>query len=111
MRRGFSVFVVIVAAAATMAALPAPQSGAAAPAGTAFMALSGSAASSYTVPADMTLVRKLELGRGTYERYQQVYGAAGAYVLGGQVSVYRNASGAIRTVIGSRTRRSRPRTR
>lgn len=102
MRRRFSVFVVIVAAAATMAALPAPQSGAAAPADTAFRALSGSAASSYAVPADMRLVRKLELGRGTYERYQQVYGAAGAYVLGGQVSIYRNASGAIRTVIGSR---------
>jgi hypothetical protein len=40
------VFVVIVAAAATMAALPVRQSGAAAPADTAFMALSGSAASS-----------------------------------------------------------------
>lgn len=85
-----------------MVALPAPQSGAAAPADTAFRALSGSAASSYAVPADMKLIRKLPLGHGTYERYQQVYGAAGAYVLGGQISIYRNASGAIRTVIGSR---------
>jgi len=95
-------FVVVVAAAATMAALLAPQGGAAAPASSAFRALSGSAASSYTVPADMKLVRRLAVGRGTYERYQQVYGVAGAYVLGGQVSVYRNASGAMRTVIGSR---------
>jgi bacillolysin len=78
----------------------APQPGAAAQAN-AFAALSGSAAASYTVPADMKLVRKLELGRGTYERYQQVYGAAGAYVLSAQISVYRNTSGAVRTVIGS----------
>jgi bacillolysin len=99
LRRRISVFGVVVATAATMALL-APQPGAAAQAN-AFAALSGSAAASYTVPADMKLVRKLELGRGTYERYQQVYGAAGAYMLSGQISVYRNTSGAVRTVIGS----------
>ena len=99
-RRRISVFIVLVVAAATTTALLAPQ-GAAAPATTAFKALSGSAASSYTVPADMKLVRRLEFGGGTYERYQQVYGAAGAFVLGGQISVYRDASGAVRTVIGS----------
>ena len=30
-----------------------------------------------------------------------MYGPAGAFVLGGQISVYRDASGAVRTVIGS----------
>ena len=101
-RRRSSVFVVVVATAATTMAmaLPAPQ-GAAAPATTAFKALSGSAATNYTVPADMRLVRRLEFGGRTYERYQQVYGPADAFVLGGQISVYRDASGAVRTVIGS----------
>jgi bacillolysin len=84
-----------------MTALLASQ-GAAAPTASAFTALSGKAASSYTVPADMTPVQRLAIGGGTYERYQQVYGAgAGAYVFGGQVSVYRNASGVVATVIGS----------
>ena len=101
MRRRISVAVVVVVAAATMAALLAPQRGVAAPAGGAFTALSGSAAARYRLPADMKLVRRLAIGGGTYERYQQVYGAAGADVLGGQVSVYRSASGAVRTVIGS----------
>jgi bacillolysin len=101
LRRRISVFSVVLAVAAIMAALVAAQPGAAAPAN-AFTALSGSAAASFTVPADMKLVRKLAFGRGTYERYQQVYGAASAYVLGGQVSVHRDGSGAIRTVIGSR---------
>ena len=101
MRRRISVVGVVVAVAATMAALLAPQPGAAAQASTAFKALSGSAASSYTIPADMKLVRRLNVGGGTYERYQQVYGAAGAYVFGGQISVYRNAPGSVQTVIGS----------
>jgi bacillolysin len=98
--RRTSASLVVIAAAATTTALLTSQ-GAAAPAGTAFKALSGSAASGYTVPADMKLVRELDFGRGTYERYQQVYGPAGAYVLGGQTSIYRNAAGAVRTVIGS----------
>jgi bacillolysin len=101
LRRRISVFSVVLAVAAIMAALLAPQPGAAAPAN-AFTALSGSAAASFTVPADLRLVRRLAFGSGTYERYQQVYGAASAYVLGGQVSVHRDGSGAIRTVIGSR---------
>ena len=99
-RRRISVFIGVMAAAATTMALLAPP-GAAAPATTAFEALSGSAASSYTVPADMKLVRKLAFGGRTYERYQQVYGPAAAFVLGGQISVYRDATGAVRTVIGS----------
>ena len=97
--RRISAFIAVVAATASTTALLA-SNGAAAPANTAFKALSGSTAANYKVSADMKLVRKLELGRGTYERYQQVYGAA--FVLGGQISIYRNASGAIRTVIGSR---------
>jgi hypothetical protein len=48
----------------------------------------------------MKLVRKLELGRGTYERYQQVYGDVGAYVLGGQIGVYRNVSGTSHDAVG-----------
>jgi hypothetical protein len=78
LRRRISLAVVVLVAAATMAALLAPQGGVAAPATTAFRALSGSAASSATIPADMRLVRRLAIGGGTYERYQQVYGAAGA---------------------------------
>jgi bacillolysin len=101
MRRRTSASIVLLAAGAITTALLASH-GAAAPTNTEFKALSGSAASGYTVPADMKLVRKLDFGRGTYERYQQVYGPAGAYVLGGQTSVYRNAAGAVRTVIGSR---------
>ena len=100
MRRRISVLGAAVAAGATMTALLASP-GAAAPNARAFTAASGRAASSYTVPADMTLVQRLAIGGGTYERYQQVYGAAGAYVFGGQVSVYRNASGVVATVIGS----------
>jgi bacillolysin len=108
MRRRISVFIVVVATAATTTALMAPQ-GAVASEATAFKALSGSAATNYTVPADLRLIRRLELGGGTYERYQQVYGPADAYVLGGQVSVYRDASGAVQTVIGSHYRAIAPR--
>ena len=37
----------------------------------------------------------------TYERYQQVFGAGGAEVLGGQVTLYRDNGGNITTVIGA----------
>jgi hypothetical protein len=50
----------------------------------------------------MQLVRRLELGGLTYERYQQFYGSARAAVLNGQVTIYRTASGAVQTVVGSR---------
>jgi bacillolysin len=100
LRRRLSVFAGVVAVATATTVLVASQ-GAAAPASRSFQALSGSAASGYTVPADMRLVRKLELGGLTYERYQQVYGAAGAAVLNGQVTIYRSASGAVQTVVGS----------
>ena len=71
--RRISAFIAVVAATASTTAVLA-SNGAAAPANTAFKALSGSTAANYKVSADMKLVRKLELGRGTYERYQQVYG-------------------------------------
>ena len=106
MTRRISAFAVVVATAAITTSLLATQ-GAAAPTGTEFNALSGSAARGYTVPADTRLVRRVDLGHGTYERYQQVYGAAGAYVLGGQTSVYRNGVGVVRTVIGSHMRSRR----
>jgi Zn-dependent metalloprotease len=66
-----------------------------------FFALAGADAASFAVPSDVRLVRRLGLGDSTYERYQQVFGAAEANVLGGQVSVYRDASGRITTVIGA----------
>jgi bacillolysin len=65
-----------------------------------FRALSGTQAASFVVPSDMRLVRNLSLGNGIrYERYQQYLGDAA--VLGGQITVYRDASGAISTVIGA----------
>jgi Zn-dependent metalloprotease len=66
-----------------------------------FFALAGDDAALYVAPADLKLVRKLELGGATYERYQQVFGTAGAAVLGGQVSIYRDASGQARAVTGA----------
>ena len=49
----------------------------------------------------MDLVNSMRLGPYglTYERYQQVFG--GAKVLGGQLTLYRDDSGAVTTVIGA----------
>jgi bacillolysin len=71
-----------------------------------FEALSGSAAAAYTVPADMRLVRTLAAGDLTYQRYQQYFGQAKVY--GAQVSLYRTATGEIRTVVGSHFRGLEP---
>jgi bacillolysin len=73
--------------------------GASAAQGDNFRALSGSAAASYDVPADMRLVRTLAAGDLTYQRYQQYFGQAKVY--GGQISLYRTATGEIRTVVGA----------
>ena len=70
--------------------------------GAGFRALVGADAAAFTVPGDMKLVRTLQLGGATYERYQQVFGLGGAEVLGGQISLYRDASGQIASVTGSR---------
>jgi bacillolysin len=107
LRKRLAMFAGVLAAVSTTTVLLASQ-GAAAPAIKTFQALNGSAASGYTVPADMKLVRKLELGNLTYERYQQVYGSARASVLNGQVTIYRSASGAARTVVGSHYSDIRP---
>ncbi len=65
-------------------------------------ALSGAEAGRFALPADVTLLRTLRLARHglTYERYQQRSG--GAAVLGGQITLLRDASGVIVTVVGSR---------
>ena len=65
-----------------------------------FLALSGAEAASFAMPGDMRLVRDLALGTGfRYERYQQYFGDAA--VLGGQLTLYRDGSGTISTVIGA----------
>ena len=70
-------------------------------AGGRFFALAGPDAATYVPPSDLRLVRRLELGGATYERYQQVFGPAEAQVYGGQVSLYRDAAGGIVSVTGS----------
>ncbi|MDQ3821797.1 MAG: M4 family metallopeptidase [Actinomycetota bacterium] len=66
-----------------------------------FFALAGADAATFVAPSDLTLVRELELAGAKYERYQQVFGPARAHVYGGQVSLYRDASGQIETVTGA----------
>ena len=97
-------FVVVgaIAVLALSAGVAAPDpSGGAASGG--FQALSGAAAAAFQLPGDVELVKREEmpaLGL-TYERYQQVYGAAQAKVYGGQLTLYRDSSGAVATVIGA----------
>ncbi|MGQ0669010.1 MAG: hypothetical protein ACT4PO_04965 [Actinomycetota bacterium] len=50
----------------------------------------------------MRLVQRLQIGGFTYERYQQFFGGEEAQVLGGQVTVYRDASDATVSVVGAR---------
>jgi bacillolysin len=94
-----TVVVALSVAAAAAAAPGAPT--ASAPAG--FRALSGPAAAGFSLPADVVLVKSLQLSRFglTYERYQQRFGPARAQVDGGQLTVYRDGSGRIRSVIGA----------
>ena len=70
---------------------------------TGFRALSGQQAAAFAVPGDMQLVKTFYLSPYflTYERYQQVFGAVGAEVLGGQITLYRDNGGDITTVIGA----------
>src|SRR5215211_884779 len=76
----------------------APSAGAADPD---FRALSGTRASSFSVPGDMRIVERFPLLGLRYERYQQVFGSREAEVLGGQITVYRRSSGEANTVIGA----------
>jgi bacillolysin len=63
-------------------------------------ALSGQAARDFTVPADVVEVRSWSGAHGTSTtRYQQMVGDAS--VLGGQITVIRDASGAISSAIGA----------
>jgi len=83
--------VLIVSVGAATAA-PAPAGG--------FRALSGEQAAAFTLPGDVVPVRSFTLANGlTYERYQQV--AGGAHVLGGQLTLYRDAAGSVVAVIGA----------
>lgn len=90
-----AVALVITPGVVASASTPAPQSG--------FRALSGPEAADFAVPGDMELVNSfpLESSGLTYERYQQVVGARRASVLGGQITVYRDAGGVQRAVIGA----------
>ena len=78
-----------------------PAAGAQPPSG--FRALSGAAAGAFALPADVELVRALPLTAYglAYERYQQVFGPKRAQVEGGQLSVYKNETGANAMVIGA----------
>ena len=55
------------------------------------------------MPGDTKLVRTINLTAYglTYERYQQHFGDANAEVLGGQLTLYKNSSGATTLVIGA----------
>ncbi len=70
---------------------------AAQPAG--FRALSGAAAGTFVLPTDVRLTKQLSLGELTYERYEQYAGAA--QVMGGELTLYRDAAGNVVNVIGS----------
>jgi bacillolysin len=100
-RRLLQALAVVVIAGAGAAAVAPGQPGAAPSSG--FRALSGSAADAFALPVDVELVKRLELGSFglTYERYQQRFGPARADVYGGQLTVYRDASGRARAVLGA----------
>ena len=65
-----------------------------------FRALNGQAASAFQLPGDMQLVAQEEAGRYGWaaDRYRQFYGEA--EVLGGQLTIYRDAAGAAMAVVG-----------
>jgi bacillolysin len=100
--RGARVLVVLVALAAVTVfatSAGARSDGKAASGG--FFALAGDDAALFVPPADVKSVRTLELAGVGYERYQQVFGPAGAEVVGSQISVYRDPSGRITAVTGA----------
>ncbi|HSF79145.1 MAG TPA: M4 family metallopeptidase [Steroidobacteraceae bacterium] len=95
MKRLFFAPLVLCLAWATVPALAAPPDAAG------FRALSAQQAASFRVPADVTLVAQGIAGRERlrFERYQQKFGEA--EVLGGQLTIYRAASGEAVAVIGN----------
>jgi Zn-dependent metalloprotease len=64
-----------------------------------FFVLDGAAAARYVPPSDTLLVKTLALGDVMLERYQQ--SVAGARVLGGQITVYRDGAGVPSAVVGA----------
>ncbi|HSF96160.1 MAG TPA: M4 family metallopeptidase [Thermohalobaculum sp.] len=84
-------------AAALFAA--APALGQAQPDG--FFTLTGGGAAGYAAPSDTTLVRSMPIGRlgVTMDYYQQTFG--GAEVLGGLITIHRDADGNVVRVIGA----------
>lgn len=66
-----------------------------------FRALSGAEARNFVLPSDVRLAATITLSRYglTLERYQQYVGPA--QVLGGQLTLYRDASGTVVNVIGA----------
>lgn len=64
-----------------------------------FFALSGAPARAFMLPADVLPDREVRIGPLTLQRYQQYAGVA--RVLGGQISVYRAASGESTLVVGA----------
>lgn len=89
----FAVFAVVSATLAVGPAAATPPSG--------FRALAGDRAAAFELPGDVELVRTLDLTTYglRYERYQQRFGAAA--VLGGQLTVYRDADGTQVLVVGA----------
>ncbi len=71
------------------------------------VALSGAAAAEYRLPSDVRKVWSASHPDGTQQtRYQQ--SVAGADVLGGQITVLRNAEGVVTAVVGAHFRTLRP---
>lgn len=71
------------------------------------LALRGAAAAAYRLPADVERVWRASYPEGTTQtRYQQVVN--GAEVLGGQVTVFRNAAGETTSVVGAHFRGLEP---
>src|SRR5262245_24928933 len=82
----------LVAALLTGVVLAAPASAASGAVQSGSFALSGQAAREFRLPADVVAVRSWSDARGnTATRYQQV--VAGASVLGGQITLTRDAAG------------------
>ena len=89
----------IVALALVLLGAPQGTAGSGGPSG--FFTLTGNDARAFELPADLRLARTFPLDAYglTYERYEQFVGPA--QVAGAEVTVYRDASGAIAGVIGS----------
>lgn len=92
--------VVLIALVSLVSAIFVTSPATAAPAPSGSFALSGAAAREFQVPADVVAVRSWTDAHGrTSTRYQQM--VSGASVFGGQITVSRDASGAIVSAVGA----------